>query len=362
MSVISAFDMVPYEATAAHASQSCNASFQRESKIHGLREIFFIGDIHGDYLALFTVLAKTGCVRQDPILKTLQWVPKHKVGIVFTGDLVDRWRPGWSKQDPRYADITASIGEDAYDEMRIEKTINDLAMAAEQSGGLILRLVGNHEFVNRFHGSCTNVSDLALHLFGKSTEEQRAKACAIRHARFKPAYDLGAALEQCGGVKCFFVADNVLACHGGVHPDVARSLHQAGGHLSYANDLLQKGWDDQTISEADKFWAEELLNGPKGLLWDRSLSVGRPSDEYVKEVFDAVHLHYPQVHTLVVGHSIQEHGVTVIETPHGRVVRIDVGMSRSFLGENATQSGESYVQEHAHLAHYDVANNKFTVV
>ncbi len=277
---------------------------------------------------------------------------------MFTGDLVDRWRPGLSKQDARYKDRTASLGEEPGEELRIEGAINALAQSASHTRSLIVRLIGNHELTNRFGHDCHNVSELTLGITRSATEGRRAEACLARHERFKPKHDMGDALSRFGGIRCIFVVDGALACHGGVRPELATELHESGLHLSYANELLAKAWEGAELDEKEREWSSKLLSGDESVLWDRSLSETRPS-EYVGQVFRAVRLHYPGVHTLVVGHSIQSHGVDVVETPHGRVVRVDVGMSRSFAGDREPDGG-AYVKSHAQVARYEVAKNTVT--
>jgi hypothetical protein len=249
--------------------------------------------------------------------------------------------------------------------MNIENTINGLAMEANRAGSFIIRLIGNHELWNRTEKDCTYASEKNLGVRSSASDKEKEKACAMRHERFKPNYDIGAALSKCGGVRVCFFVDGIFACHGGVNPEVARALHAAGKHISELNTLASKVWNDEEMTDIDKQWFNYAVAGPQGLLMDRSLGTGSLSKAYINDVFDALELHYAGVHTIVVGHTIQPGGKPTIQWTDENnryVVRVDTGMSRSFMSAQDTQSGDEWIKQRAHVYKYDIKTRRMHVL
>jgi hypothetical protein len=350
---------------------TCNQFIQAHSSISGLDFIYVVGDIHGDYEALKVCLEKTGMVKETTFGK-FTWINSDdkNVLLVFTGDLIDRWRPNASQQDPWITGRSASLGEVADEELIIESAINSLANTVGPRR-YVLRLVGNHETTARFSNDpCTNATELSMGIERHYTPEMRKKACVVRHDRFQPERDMGAAIGRCGGYKCIYYADGFIFCHGGLRVEHVLAVEKHGGLplVETMNSLLSKAWLGERMTASEIALYEVLIKNPKtSILWDRSLS-NAPHETAADEanysaivggIFDALRRHY-KVHTIVVGHTIQRRGITTHNTLFGRVICVDVGMSRSFAG--ALDNGNTWVADHAHVALLDVKTRNLSVI
>lgn len=128
------------------------------------RDIYAIGDIHGDFRAMLICLRDCCKVIErvgefDPnvedanLIKCLEseslicdygyrWVPRNNSFVVFLGDLIDNNRDikGVDKKPIEYP----------FEEVKICLFINEMKKQAFENGGYIISLLGNHDFINLF--------------------------------------------------------------------------------------------------------------------------------------------------------------------------------------------------------------------
>lgn len=101
------------------------------------KDIFVIGDIHGDYQVLIHCLVdlceSCNINKEDQILS---WIPNNKNIIIFCGDLIHR---------KRFAD---HVLDDEESDVFIIEAIIRLKQEAIKNGGNILIILGNHEIMN----------------------------------------------------------------------------------------------------------------------------------------------------------------------------------------------------------------------
>jgi hypothetical protein len=253
-----------------------------------------IGDLHGDLDAARRALRLAGAVDDKDA-----WIG-GKLVVVQTGDEVDR-----GDGDRAILDLFAN-----------------LAKSAKATGGDVIAMLGNHEIMN-VQGDFRYVTRGGYAAF--SDVEPRDTTVAARVARLdERARHRGAAFTP-GGVYATMLADRpVIAAvgdtvfvHGGVLPK-----HVAAGIDAINDDV--RAW---LLGRAHD--PPAALQGDDGPLWTRLYSgTEHPSEQACATLGKA--LDGLGVKRMVVGHTVQEHGIT--SACDGRAWRIDVGMTHVFGG------------------------------
>jgi Calcineurin-like phosphoesterase len=254
-------------------------------RLPGSSRVVAIGDIHGDLTALRGALRLAGAIDTDD-----RWIGKD-LTVVQTGDQIDR-----GDQDREVLDV-------------LEKLEGD----AKAAGGKLLVLLGNHELMNagfdfRYvtRKSFTSFDEFSSRAGGAAThllENERGRAAA-----FAPGAPYALKLSQ--HLVVAQVGDTLFA-HGGVLP----------AHVDYGLDRINL--------EAGAFMAGKLRELPR-------VFVSEDAPQWVRvygspEVDDATCQTLGRVLTqvgakrLVVGHTVQEHGIS--SACQERLFRIDIGLS-----------------------------------
>ncbi len=261
------------------------------ARLEAPARLIAIGDVHGDWDTTRRILLGVRAINEGGL-----WIG-DKLGVVFTGDLIDR-----GDQDREVLD-----------------NIVRLSSLAKKAGGLLRALSGNHEIMN-VSGDMRYVSDKSLRAFepfagemlGDMTVPEPLKG---RIAAFRP-----------GGLYALMLADfplilavgDTLFVHGGVTPS----------HLRYGLERMNRELS---------VWMREGGQLPRVLLdedaphWNRAYGslVSDPDCAALAQVLTGV-----GARRLVVGHTPQKGGIS--QACEGRVYRIDVGMSRAY-GKNPPQ-------------------------
>ncbi len=270
-------------AIAAGTSQSLPAQ-QKSSP----ERLVAIGDLHGDLQATRRTLRLAGAVDS-----TDRWIGGRLV-IVQTGDILDR----------------------GGDEREILALMDRLSIEAEQAGGAIHLLNGNHELMNAYFDfryvtdsgfrAFADEADPGVTLPEKVTAEQRGRALA-----FRPGGPIATTLA---GRKTMLVIDGTAFVHGGILPEHARrGLDEMNGEVS----AWLKGAAPQP----------EWIRGDSSPVWSRLYSK-EPDTRACETAREALRI--LGVRRMVVGHTVHHEGIT----PHcdGAIWAIDVGMSSYYRG------------------------------
>ncbi len=251
----------------------------------GVARVVAIGDIHGDFERLQQVLRLCKLTdAQD------QWIG-GKAHLVQTGDVLDR-------------------GPDS-------KKALDLLMALEpqarRAGGAVHALIGNHEFMI-MSGDLRYASNGELAAFGagiRSTpvgSDPGAEFPVYRQA-FSPTGKYG---QWIMGHNAVIKINDTLFMHGGLSP---RFMNRK---LRDLNDAVR----DELAGRRDA--RSGVGANPEGPLWYRGLAESMQPQAVQTFFTDLSRAQAAQ--RIVMGHTIQEHGITLRED--GRLALIDVGMSR----------------------------------
>jgi hypothetical protein len=281
-------------------------------------KVVAVGDVHGDYDQLVTVLKDAGLVDAK-----LKWTG-GKAHLVQTGDRLDR----------------------GPDSRKVMDLLQKLEKEAKKAGGMVHPLLGNHEAMNML-GDLRYVTPEEYAAFkGTDSEryrealwEQRSQARKQRgepelteadHKKFLEETPLGwvehrLAFAPKGTYGKWLAAQNAvirigdtLFLHGGISPKY--------GDFSLT-DLNEKIRAE--LKEPDPMTAL-VSQDPEGPLWYRGLASG---DAILLPHLEAV-LAKHGCRRMVIGHTPTD-GLLVMPRYGGRVLMIDVGLAKAYGGPPA---------------------------
>ncbi|CAA20130.1 vacuolar endopolyphosphatase [Schizosaccharomyces pombe] len=259
-----------------------------EAKIKYPTVVYAIGDIHGDFPNALDVLSAAGVV--SPVFPH-EWTAGNAT-LVQTGDVVDR----------------------GPDTRKLFRWFNDLHKQAEKHGGRVVRLLGNHEFMNA-KGDWRYVHPGDKASYPEPSEENRI-------IDWGHSGEIGNLLLSEYNVT---YKDNTTGSHfmhAGLSPEWAyreETVNELG------KELLSHFMSREKIPEyLEDFWA---IEGP---MWYRGLA--QLSEEEACEVALNV-TKTLNVNRLVMGHTPQFHGI--VSRCEGRILLIDTGLCSAYAGERA---------------------------
>lgn len=248
-----------------------------------------IGDVHGDYEALVTILKRASLVNDD-----LRWIGADS-WLVQTGDLLDR-----GPKEREVIDLMLRLRDEA-----------------PRTGGRVIQLNGNHELMNAA-GDLRYVTPEGFEGFkdipSDRVPERVPASMRGRVAAFMPGGPYAVRLADDGIIAQ--VGDSVFV-HGGVTPEHVQS------DIARLNALTRR-W---LLGEEARV-PEQIVVTPESPVWTRRFSKDtRPQDcAALKQVLDAL-----GAKRLVVGHTVQIGGINRECDDH--VWRIDTGMSAYYGGK-----------------------------
>lgn len=248
--------------------------------------IVAIGDVHGDYKALLSVLKKAKLINNSN-----KWIGRNTY-LVQLGDQVDSL----------CRDNSCALKNP--EELKIMLYLNKLDKEARVQKGRVLSLIGNHEMMN-MQGDFRYASKVDLKVMGGEKG---------RETLFKPGGQLARVLSKTRHA-IVRVGDYVFV-HGGFLPR----------HTKYSfdkiNNLAKRFMLGEAHLENTKEF-KELFEGPHGILWTRAYSTDFPRHDQISYVNNKL-----GVKSIVVGHTVQDEGIN--SAVNGKVWRVDTGMSRAF--------------------------------
>jgi hypothetical protein len=295
----------------------------------GINRIVAVGDVHGDYDQLVSILRAVGVIDGKG-----KWIG-GKTHLVQTGDVVDR-------------------GPDSRKAM-------DLLMAIEKqagkAGGYVHALIGNHEAMN-VYGDLRYTSPAEYAAFrGRDSEELRslywqfyleqlrasspkATVDAAYRAKWEAEHPLGFVEHRQqfapqGTYGKWILSHNaavrindILFVHGGISPAYASTpLRQINDRIRGELQDFAKLNGGMAMDEEGPLWYRGLMEDEEGPLW-------RQVDTVLSNF---------GVTRIVVGHSTTAGALT--PRFEGKVIGIDAGLSRVYGGPPAcllVESGRFY--------------------
>jgi len=266
------------------------------------RVIVAIGDVHGDLLALLSVL-----YMMDVIDEEAKWIGKDKY-VVSTGDWMDRGGRGSLSKDTSHNNR---------EELDIIQYLHALNKTAFKMGGRVIITLGNHELSNVW---------LETKLFSNYTIHQKTShvdgwgGTTRKRDFWKPGGLVATYLAYYCPI--VFQANSYLFLHGGITTSIAKEFP---GGIQEMNAAIRKALMS----------SPELPERLEPLVFDRSLS--RPNAnsnnanqkcvQNTRKLFEMLQLDW-ETGGIVIGHTVQENGIPIFCS--GRVWRIDVALSEAF--------------------------------
>ncbi|RCU45706.1 hypothetical protein DU002_14705 [Corallincola holothuriorum] len=267
-----------------------NVAFARPSTfLPAEKEVFAIGDLHGDYSAMVSILRAAKLIDGSN-----NWIGGSKT-LVQVGDQLDR-------------------GDT---EKQILDLFENLIVQAQQSGGQVLVLNGNHETMNveldfryvttggfrQFEGYYNNsITDSDVVSLPSS---QRGRAVA-----FKPGGPYAKVLSEHNAI---VMVGRTVFVHGGITPS----------HARYGIDNI-----NAEISEWMKGYSREPSSvGGSGPLWNRDYgddTLSASDCQQLNETLSALN-----ASRMVIAHTRQR---SINQACDGKVWRVDVGMASYYGG------------------------------
>ena len=300
---------------------------------NGVSKIIAIGDIHGDFQSLLTIL-----LGAELIGNNLLWKGTNTY-VVFTGDLLDNFRYGGKEflQHPA-------------DEITIISYLSDLNEQAIQVGGRILLCLGNHELMNMIAPRYFDYVSPKTRLFFE-------KKLGSRENIFSDGSPL---LQKLGCLFESFVLLNnkYYFCHAGITLNFIEKINERYNQsipllqklILFNNDVknLIKG---KLTNQDDWFKQFSNFSNAETYFWNRKY--GKEFNQEICRNFGNVsdQLDIPNL-ILIKGHDPQPEINSLCDQ---RIYRIDTEISRAFSSQP-----DILVSEHMNYLEINAEDNSFT--
>ena len=254
-------------------------------------DVYVVGDVHGDYERLMRVLIAAGIVARRPSSPDLvDWQGQGGI-LVFTGDLIDKWKHS----------------------VDVITLVHALQIKAQAMGGRVIALMGNHEAEFLADSGEKKVRDFAAELVDEGLNPENIAHCQG---------DLGEFL--CRLPFAVRVNDWFFSHAGNTN---GRSLWQLASDLQYGVD--QQGFETSQLVADDSILEARLGENPWFALEDtREQEV---LTQYV-EALGVAHLvqgHQPG--KVVFSDGVQRKSGSMFQR-YGLIFLVDVGMSQGVVG------------------------------
>jgi hypothetical protein len=253
-----------------------------------------VGDLHGDLASAREALRIAGAIDEHD-----DWVG-GKLVLVQVGDQLDR-------------------GDD---EPEILGLLEKLTREAAKTGGAVHVLNGNHELMNA-SGDLRYVTPDGLRDYAGVTPQHNAKVESDlpietrgRAAAFSPGSELSRKLAARNTIA---IVGDIVFAHAGV---LQKHVRYGVGRI---ND------DVRRFLRGESSALPPIVSGDDAPVWTRAYG-GDTSSDVCREL--QVVLNALGVKRMVVGHTVQSHGIT--SACNDSLYRVDVGLS-DYYGKNPTQ-------------------------
>jgi hypothetical protein len=290
--------------------------------------IIVMGDIHGDYKLAIDMLLMAHVIKITN--GDIYWDGGNTY-VVQVGDQVDRCRPINNMQ----CNNPLTTFNDEANDINILNLFTNLHKQAEQYGGAVISLLGNHEIMNS-DGLLDYVSYRGIHQFDSYVDEANphikfANGADARAYAFAPGHEIGKFLG-CTRYPAIIIGSNLF-----VHAGLVDGLIEEIGLSDQA--------DINTINVAVRMWLLGLLSrnhvkniiksSKSSMFWTRILGNIPPNVEYNNPIC-MTHiskiLKMFKIGSLFVGHTPQSftYSNDINATCSGQVWRVDNGSSSAF--------------------------------
>ncbi|OII77116.1 serine threonine protein phosphatase [Cryptosporidium andersoni] len=237
-----------------------------------------LGDVHGDFNSVFTILYLSGIIDTN-----LNWIANNTL-LIQMGDVVDRGHHG----------------------LRIYKLFYNLSFKALEKNSRLIQLLGNHEIMN-LCGQLQYVTDEDFDSYGGKM---------MRQYEWSKHGFIGKYLRN---LNIAIKVNDTIYVHAGLVPKYARMGLEEIAKL--AHELLKHSICD--ISPNSLFYDED------GPLWTRNIAIG--SHNYSCKLLEES-LKYLNAKRMVIGHTIQPNGRINVRC-NQQLFLVDTGISDAIMGK-----------------------------
>lgn len=288
-------------------------------KFPKVRRIVAIGDIHGDMRLTLNLLKLAKVIHVEN--KIVKWIGCDTY-VVQIGDQLDSCRP--KNDTPCFIDNPK--GDRKCSDIKVLKFFTKLDEKAQQHGGRVISLLGNHEILNVLKQSENYLTQDDIEYFGSLDK---------RYESFQPKNVFGRYLG-CTRLLCVIIGSNFF-CHGGLIKSFFDKLKKpeesAIQTLEKINNLF-KQWLIYGISDVDNN-VENMASDMESILWSRILGKLQPNlksdnKECQREFYPIMEM--LQLKNMVIGHTPQifVNDSNINSTCDNRLWRVDNALSNAF--------------------------------
>lgn len=320
------------------------------STLPPVERLLVLGDIHGDYNLLITMLKLGNVIScpDNPDPDEVVWTGGSTY-IVQVGDQIDDCRP--------INGISCETQEGLDGDLKILNLCTKLHHQAVQTGGAFISLLGNHEILNIL-GDTTYVSKSNLEIFHQ-TYPTFTTGSEARRFVFTPGNDISVMLG------CSRLPAVIIGTHLFVHAGIIDALITELG--------IRRNSDLETINMALKLWLLGILREEyitelikftgTSMFWTRILG-DIPPGVKLTDPRCADHITHAlkifRVGNIVIGHTPQSFikNLDINQTCSGRVWRVDNGSSRAFdkFDQTLQKTGEAGINRRPQIL--EIVNDK----
>jgi hypothetical protein len=247
---------------------------ERQCEWTNVARVVAVGDVHGDYQQLVKCLLAAGVVD-----KNNQWIGE-KTHLVQTGDIFDR-------------------GPDSKKAMDL---LMELEPQAEQAGGRVHALIGNHEAMV-LAGDYVYLHKTEVEPYGGLEAFKKAVGAEGKYGKW------------IRGHNAVIKINDILFAHGGI------SAKDAALPLKEVNRKIAESLGDDSATGA--------AGDPDGPLWYRATALG--DEGQAGELLHSI-LQKLAIKHIVVGHTVVGPDLRIKARAGGALIMIDVGMSQTYRG------------------------------
>ncbi len=274
-----------------NSKKQCSTSLNKNGIFEKQPRIIAIGDIHGDFEALFMALYKAKCINLQG-----RWTGENTY-VVQLGDFLDKGGRGQGDSED----------ESVNEELIIIQFLNELDTQAKRDGGRVLCILGNHELMNIVHQNFDYVTNK-----GKAMNYHNQN----RSELLKPGGIISKQLA-CQAYAIIRIGDWVFV-HAGLLSKHLREYKES--FFGKINKVVKTMLLGGNLNDD----ARQLLEGSDSIFWTRMYTKNPSKCEDLDTTFNILKLDNGGI---VVGHQIQDE---INSTCNDRIWFADTGMSEAF--------------------------------
>lgn len=252
--------------------------------------VIVIGDLHADFRKTKELFIKLKLIDSND-----NWIafPKDTF-VVQLGDQLDGGGRGT---------------DETKGELELISFMERINVKAQQVGGAVLSLIGNHEIMNL-------IGDFR---FASRNDIEDVGGIELRQKLFRPGGELFNNLSCTRNV--IVKVGNWVFCHAGILPKHFESSNQSGNDLIVKVNQLMRLFLQGKVTKEDPQIIKYFLS-KDGIIWDRDYGSSKPSCQKWDAASKLLN-----VDNIVVGHTVQNN---INSKCDNKIWRVDVGISSIF--------------------------------